>query len=168
MKIRRALEGDLDRVVDILNRAVPLMNKMGNFQWDSLYPNREIYQEDINLGHLFVVTIEEVVIAAVSLNGELAEEYSDLTWSTSSNALSIHRMVVDPDRRGLGVAKRLFSFAEEHALKEGYNSIWLDTNENNSAMVAIFKILEYRYTGIVHFRGKSSNFLCFEKAIEEL
>ncbi len=55
--VRLAQPGDLPRILEIYETARAFMRSSGNpTQWQGGYPPRELLQEDIALGQLFVIT----------------------------------------------------------------------------------------------------------------
>jgi len=165
MYIRLANITDLPEVLDLMRRVVPVMQAMGNFQWDDEYPNEAVFRRDINEHDLFVAILDEQVVGAVAINAFLPPEYQQVQWKSSPNTYTFHRMMVDPDLQGKGIATAILQFIEKRGRNMGLMSLRVDTNENNSIMRSLFDKFNYSYVGTVHFRGLSSDFLCYEKTL---
>jgi ribosomal protein S18 acetylase RimI-like enzyme len=76
------------------------------------------------------------------------------------NTLLIDNIAVDPSSQGKGVGRRLMAFAESEALRQGFGSVRLYTNEKMTENIALYIRLGYRETGreilreryVVHMR----------------
>ena len=74
--------------------------------------------------------------------------------------LLIDNIAVDPSYQGKGFGRRLMAFAESEALRQGYVSVRLYTNEKMTENIALYTRLGYRETGreilrerhVVHMR----------------
>ena len=79
--VRPAHEGDLDKVMEIVSEVVPEMNNAGNFQWDSVYPLRINFEEDVKNKNLYVVVEvdkgTENVLGMAALTEDQSPEYAD-------------------------------------------------------------------------------------------
>jgi len=79
----------------------------------------------------------------------------------------MHRLAVDPQAQGQGVARKLIEFAENYAVREGYTSIRLDTYNKNTAALKLYRGLGYDERGEVNYPGKAASFPVFEKVFPE-
>ena len=165
MYIRIANKIDLPAVIDLMKRVVPVMQKNGNDQWDDQYPTASIFKKDISEHDLFVLILDDKLVGAVTINATFPPEYKSIPWKTSPNTYTFHRMMVDPEYQGKGIATAIFQFIEKRGKKMGLKSLRLDTSENNPTMQALFEKFNYTFVGIIHFRNKPSDFLCYEKTL---
>lgn len=165
MYIRLANITDLPAVLDLMHRVVRVMQAEGNEQWDSEYPNEKVFRQDISNHDLFVAILDDQLVGAVVINALLPPEYKGMPWKTSPNTYTYHRMMVDPDLQGRGIATAIFQFIERRGRNMGLMSLRVDTNEHNKKMRSLFEKFNYSYVGVVHFRDKTSDFLCFEKTL---
>lgn len=65
--------------------------------------------------------------------------------------------------QGMGIATHFFTAVEDLAKGKNINSIKMDTNFDNIAMLRILEKLGYQYCGEVYFRGSPRK--AFEKLI---
>jgi hypothetical protein len=72
MRIRLATRDDLPALLELMRRVIPLMLASGNLQWDETYPNRAVFQRDIDLGQLWVADAETCIagLAAITMDQE--------------------------------------------------------------------------------------------------
>ena len=59
------------------------------------------------------------------------------------DAMLLDNVAVDPVRQGLGIGRKLLEFAEQAALKAGYRSIRLYTNEAMTENIALYSRIGY-------------------------
>ncbi|MDC7234047.1 MAG: GNAT family N-acetyltransferase [Spirochaetales bacterium] len=166
--IRKAQIDDIWGILDIVERSVPLMQDVGNDQWNSSYPSREDFLKDIAAGELFVETgSDRSVLSVICLNQVEPAEYEQVQWSRSRPSLVIHRMAVDPRYRGKGLAGKLFDFAERRARDLQFDSIRSDTCCRNPGMNSLFQKKGFKKTGTIRFAGSENDFYCYEKKLSE-
>jgi len=118
MTITKASKSDINTIMDLIHQAVLEMHRRKLFQWDDAYPNIDIIAEDITAGSLYKATINNKIAGIIVLNEKQSPEYNNLTWeSNQGKYLVVHRLCIHPDFQGKGLAKKLMSFAEDHAVK---------------------------------------------------
>lgn len=163
MNIRRAVIGELDEIMQLIKLAIDDMQQRGIDQWDNIYPNKKVITEDILDNNLFVYE-DGGIKGIIVLNEHQDEEYKAVNWKYQNvRALVIHRLCISPQYQGKGAAKVLVKFADEHARKNGYASIRLDTFIYNERACRLYKSFGYEIVGKVNFR--KGEFYCFEKSI---
>lgn len=165
MYIRLANIMDLPAVINLMTRVIPAMQASGNEQWDNDYPSGDIFKKDINEHNLFILLHDNKLLGAVVINAIFPPEYKSITWCTSPNTYTFHRMMVDPEFQGQGIATAIFQFIEKRGKNMGLKSLRVDTNVRNKTMRSLFEKFNYTFAGIVHFRNKTSDFLCYEKTL---
>ena len=164
--IRKATSEDLDKIMKIIEETKTVMHQEGNFQWDSQYPLRQHFQEDIREGTLYVKTEEGEVQGLCCINQTQPAGYEQVAWQAQEEApLVIHRMAVELDHRKKGIAAEFMRFAEELASEMGITAIRTDTNSANEKMQKLFSRFGYQFTGKVWFRGHEAVFYCYEKKL---
>lgn len=158
-----AKNADLDGIMTCYSKCIAKMHRQNIFQWDEDYPNREIIKKDIELSQLFIVKELDEVLAVVCLNDEQHPTYKSIKWSFGSNALVVHRLAVNPDTQGKGLAKKLMIFSEKKALELGYEGIRLDTFVENEIAIDFYLKLGYKKLDLVSFKNRT--YFCFDKKI---
>ncbi|MCY6959140.1 GNAT family N-acetyltransferase [Clostridium brassicae] len=166
MEIIQATEKDLQSVLDLMSNVVENLSKKGIFQWDSSYPNRDIFLKDIKNHSLYVIKDNNSYLGTITLNEEQAPEYCNVDWLTSNKkTLVIHRLAVSPNYQGKGIGRKLIDFAEQLGHKKNYDSIRLDAFSKNLNSVNFYEKCGYIKTGEVYFGYQTSPFPCFEKIL---
>ena len=59
------------------------------------------------------------------------------------DAMLLDNVAVEPGKQGLGIGRKLLEFAEQMALKAGYHSIRLYTNEAMTENIALYSRIGY-------------------------
>ncbi|OMD08620.1 GNAT family N-acetyltransferase [Paenibacillus odorifer] len=167
-EIRRARKDEIDEIMELIVKCVQVMQAGGSDQWDEHYPNREIISRDIERGNLWVCEENNAVAGILVLDEHQSEQYGKIDWTeTQGPHLIMHRLAVHPEVQGKGIARRLSTYAEEHARQNGYSSIRLDTYAKNTRALALYPKLGYDLRGEVTFPGRTANFPVFEKVLEK-
>ncbi|MBP1614760.1 MAG: acetyltransferase [Bacteroidetes bacterium] len=157
----------IDYVEQIMQmvRAVTLrMNSQGIYQWDEVYPDEETIINDLEKGFGYGYFEEDRLCAYLAVNEYCDSEYDAVDWEVREGEfLILHRLLVNPEQQGKGIAKKLLAFVEDYALQAGYATIRLDAFATNSSALALYEGRGYRRRGIVSFR--KGFFYCYEKCL---
>jgi ribosomal protein S18 acetylase RimI-like enzyme len=165
--IRLASPTDIPAILSLVRKVVPLMQATGNQQWSMDYPNQEVFQQDIERQHLWVAELNgEVAAVAALTNNDQDPEYAQADWDAAEPALVTHRLAVDPDAQGSGLAVALLQHAETLAHQLGLKTLRVDTNSENKATQRLFPKLGYRYAGEITLGFRPGlRFFCYEKQL---
>lgn len=166
MQIRQATIEDIDAVMKLVRRVVPLMRAIGNSQWDDNYPNAEVFARDIELNQLWLAEIDNQIAGVAAITTDQEPEYALVGWDTSKKAVVVHRLAVDPIFRGKGIAVALMKQAEIVAVELGTQILRVDTNTQNEATQKLLSRLEYRPAGEISLGFRPGlRFCCYEKQL---
>jgi GNAT superfamily N-acetyltransferase len=110
-----AVLGRGSSITEVVRACIHSMRQAGIFQWDEIYPNRELVEEDVREGALYVAQENGITLGAVCLNEKQDAAYHGVKWYGTGPVLVVHRLCVDPVCQGQGIARRLMDFAEEYA-----------------------------------------------------
>lgn len=142
------------------------MHASGNFQWGNDYPNPEVFNKDIVANQLWVIEISEQIVGFSAITMDQDPEYADVGWDINESAIVVHRLAVDPDCQGLGIAKNLMKQAEIVAQAKGINILRVDTNSENIATRMLFPKLGYQFSGEIGLAKRPGlRFFCYEKLL---
>jgi ribosomal protein S18 acetylase RimI-like enzyme len=168
MNIRLATFDDIFQIMSLLSRVVPAMNSLGNYQWDSQYPNEEVFKNDISLKQLWIAEVNSTIAGITAITTDQEAEYAEVGWDITEQAIVTHRLAVDTNFRGMGIARALLLRAEEEAIRRNIHVLRIDTNTNNEATRALFPKLGYRYSGEIGLGFRPNlRFCCYEKRLPE-
>ena len=150
----------------IIRRVVPAMRASGNLQWDDSYPNADVFLRDMHLAQLWLAEDEEQVMGVAAITMDQEPEYAGVGWDLTELAVVVHRLAVDPDFQGSGVATALMRQAEAVALERGIRVLRLDTNARNEATQKLFPKLGYAFAGEIGLGFRPGlRFRCYEKRL---
>jgi ribosomal protein S18 acetylase RimI-like enzyme len=169
MKIRLATINDVGPIMELIKAVVPLMRSAGNFQWDDTYPNAEVFAADIELGQLWVAEIESEIAGVTAITTDQQAEYANVGMDITQTAIVTHRLAVNTNFRGKGIAEALLKQAEVVAKEKGISILRIDTNSNNKATRQLFPKSGYEFMGEIslHFRP-NLRFYCYEKLLSDI
>lgn len=166
MKIRLSTSNDIPNIMQIVRRVVPLMRASGNLQWDDRYPNPKVFAEDVQLSQLWVAEIGDILAGVAAITTDQAPEYAQVGWNIHEPAIVVHRIAVDPDFTGRGIAIALMQQAEAVARERGIAKLRVDTNTQNQVTQRLFPKLGYTLAGEITLDFRPGlNFLCYEKQL---
>ncbi len=166
MTIRLAETADIANIMQLVRKVVPLMQAAGNFQWGNDYPNPEVFTQDITLAQLWVAEIDQQIVGVSAITTDQDPEYTDAGWDITEKAIVTHRLAVDPDLQGKGIARALMQQAETVAQSRNINILRVDTNSENKATQALFPKLGYAFGGEITLAKRPGlRFFCYEKLL---
>lgn len=166
MTIRLAVTEDIPPIMQLVRKVVPLMRATGNFQWGDDYPNPEVFANDITIGQLWVAELENKIVGISAITTDQDPEYADAGWDTTEKAIVTHRLAVDPDCQGKGIAKALMNQAEQVAKDSDISILRVDTNSKNMATQALFPKLGYQFSGEIGLAKRPGlRFFCYQKLL---
>lgn len=142
--IRLAKEADLPRLREIYDTARAFMRANGNdAQWINGYPQRELLQEDIRTGQLYVLEEAGRICACFALAAGPDPTYTQIWdggWGADKPYGVIHRVASDGTTKG--VVAQIVAFAQER-----FDYLRIDTHEKNIPMQRAVERLGFVYRG---------------------
>ncbi|MGM9477782.1 GNAT family N-acetyltransferase [Pedobacter sp. GSP4] len=166
MTIRLAVTADIPGIMQLVSKVVPLMRATGNLQWGSDYPNPEVFSNDIAQNQLWVSEIAGKIAGVTAITTDQDPEYTDAGWDISETAIVTHRLAVDPDLQGKGIARALMEQAETVAKTRNISILRVDTNSENKATQALFPKLGYEFSGEIGLAKRPGlRFFCYQKLL---
>lgn len=165
IKLRKAEIEDRDLIWEIIQQAIERRRIDGSTQWQNGYPNLDTIESDIakNFGYVLTVDGEIAVYAALIFNDEPAYSTIEGAWLSDGEFVVVHRVAVHEKFAGQGLAKKLFDHIEIFTKENGVQSVKVDTNYDNIAMLKILEKQGYSYCGEVFLSGGMRK--AFEKII---
>ena len=68
MIIRKAEKQDFDDIMQVYKSCVDGMIALGIDQWDETYPNRDIIEQDLEIGDYYVGLIDDEIVAGIKID----------------------------------------------------------------------------------------------------
>lgn len=153
MEFRKSVETDIKGIMNIITQAQQYFKENNIDQWQNNYPNVEVISQDIKQGDSYVLVDNGQVIATtvISFNGE--QTYNIIyegDWINDEVYAVAHRVAVDNHYKGRGIAGKMLECMQEICVKQGINSIRIDTHEDNKSMQKLLKKHGFTYCGIIY------------------
>lgn len=164
-KLRRTRDEDVIRVMEIIKQAQEYFKARNIDQWQNGYPEKEVIKADIQSGWSYVWKEKDKIVAtaAISFDGEPTyDEIYNGEWFSSGEYAVIHRICVDNEYKGLGLASQILDSAESLCVDRNVHSIKIDTHRENISMQKSLIKNGYKYCGIIYLEDKSER-VAFEK-----
>ena len=166
MIIRPAILNDIPHIMQLIADVVPAMNATGNYQWDSTYPNAEVFENDIALNQLWVAEHENLITGIAAITTDQEPEYAHVGWDINETAIVTHRLAVSEKYRGKGIGALLLQQAENEAIRRNIKILRIDTNTNNQATQKLFPKMGYQFAGEIGLGFRPGlRFYCYEKRL---
>jgi GNAT superfamily N-acetyltransferase len=165
IRLRKAQINEKEKIWNILQQAIERRRLDGSTQWQQGYPNPETVESDISKGFGYVMTVDDeiAVYVALILNDEPAYNTIEGAWLSNGEFVVVHRVAIDEKFAGKGMVKILFDHIEDFTRSHGIQSIKVDTNFDNTAMLKILEAKGFSYCGEVFLAGGMRK--AFEKII---
>ena len=147
--IRKAELKDVDRLMEIFDRARKFMAAHGNAnQWINGYPGRDFMESEIKEGHCYACCDETDgnIIGTFCFIPGPDPTYShieDGEWPDDEPYYVIHRLASDGSRNGIG--EICFDWCFSH-----YPNIRIDTHRDNKVMLSLLKKYGFTRCGIIY------------------
>lgn len=168
MRAEQAEQKDTTGVMQLVTLCIQHMRASGIYQWDEVYPDLQVVEEDAYTRSLFVIRQDGLCVASVSLNDVQPDEYRSVKWwYVSGQALVVHRLCVHPDWQRRGLGKNMMDFAESFAINHDFSCIRLDAYTGNPQALALYERRGYQRVGQVYFPRRELPFDCFEKVLSK-
>ncbi len=177
VNFRKSTYDDVDKILEIIEKAKLELKKLGLNQWQNGYPNKKIIENDVKLGISYVLEDTEKsenfikIIGTIVLSPEKETSYSKIEgkWITDDDYMVIHRLAVDTDVKNKGIATKILEFAEKVCIEKKILSLKADTHENNEPMKKLLAKNGFRYCGVIYLddgleRGEKR--IAYEKIIK--
>jgi ribosomal protein S18 acetylase RimI-like enzyme len=148
IRIIRALQGDLDRVLEILEEASRWLSSKGlETQWLPGPAFRQTIRDNIDRGEVYVVKDVKGTVGTITLQWNDKKFWGDL----SHDAGYIHKLAITRSHAGQHLGLRLLDWAEAKARAEGRSYLRLDCLASNKTIREY-----YERAGFIHVRDTSA------------
>lgn len=167
MDFRKALESDAPGIMEIIRQAQEYFREKGIDQWQNGYPNLKTIRNDISKGNSYVLVKDQAIVGTLALIFDGEKTYDRIyegKWLSSGSYAVIHRIAVDAQYKGLGLASEMIKKVEQMCLQRNVHSIKVDTHEENRSMQRLLQKNGFQYCGIIYLEDRSKR-LAFEKIL---
>ncbi len=152
LQIRKAVEPDLERIMEIYRIAQEYMIHSGNpNQWGHEYPEAELIASDIREGVCHVIYDENGIHGVFALFDEEDPTYQYIEggeWLNEEPYVTIHRIAGDGQTHGI------VRCAADHC-KGLSSNVRIDTHAQNTTMQHVLSKNGFRKCGIIYLENGS-------------
>ncbi len=163
MTTRKAAAADLPDVAALYAASISKMREDGIEQWDEIYPDRELLEEDIASGQMVLCGLQDTLASAFTLNRACDAEYETGRWSTGVSYMVVHRLCVSPSLQNRGIGAQTMLLLEDMVRAQGMEAVRLDAFSRNPHALRMYEKLGYTRAGQVYWR--KGLFYLYEKAL---
>ena len=156
----KAEEADIDDLLSITADGSAYLKACGVDQWQDGFPNADTFRTDMRLGDCWLFSHRGKPAGVFSIYTIPEEDYRQIdgAWLTEGeNYATLHRMAVKKEYRGRGVAREMFSLAEDLARGLGKQSLRADTHADNRAMRQLLESVGFQSCGMITLRRSSEH-----------
>lgn len=147
MYITKAKTNDILEILQIYKIARDFMKKTGNAeQWKNHYPAKEIIEEDINSGNLYVVKNKDAICAVFAFIVGKEPTYEKITqghWLSDTEYGTLHRVAGDGTIHG--IFDMVLRFCTEKT-----KHLRIDTHSENKIMQHLILKNNFQKCGIIY------------------
>jgi len=159
MEIRKAEVGEIDCIMGIYEYARKFMRENGNpGQWGDCHPPRELIENDIRQGKLYVCTDNNKIAAVFYYAREVDPTYRVIeggAWLNGEPYAVVHRIASAKGSKGAATFCLNWAF-------EQVGNIRIDTHEDNKPMRGLLGKLGFKYCGVIHIASGAPR-MAFQK-----
>ncbi len=152
MNIRLAATSDLEKIMNIYADAKDFMRQSGNLlQWQGSYPERDLVLNDIISKNLYLCEENGSILAVFCFfigDDPTYQKIYEGAWLNNNTYGVIHRIAIDKNAHGKGVAAFCYDFAFSKI-----KNIKIDTHRDNLPMQKSLKKAGFAYCGIIYLKN---------------
>ena len=153
MNYSKANKNQIEEVYSVFSAAIENMEKQGIHQWDEIYPDKAILEEDIAKNQMYIGKIDNEIAVCFVLSEECDEEYKNGKWQYPDAKFNvIHRLCVNPKFQNKGIATQTMIYIEKTSKAQGYEVIRLDCFTKNPYSQKLYKKAGYSVVGYADWR----------------
>lgn len=138
---------DLDFICWLYDEAIKYQRRNNFVGWESIDKNHLKKEIENNLNYKIIQDGNILCVFGIVLSDKLIWREKD-----KGSSIYLHRIVVNPNFKGQKQFKKVLQWAEAYAIKNGLDSVRMDTWTKNPAIIGFykrygFKIIEEYTTG---------------------
>lgn len=167
MEFRKTNHKDIENVMEIIKQSQQYFKEQGIDQWQNGYPNPQVIKNDIDNNNSYVLLKDRKILATTAISFDGEETYNEIhdgKWLSNDDYAVIHRIAVDTNHKGLGLAGKIIKEAEKKCSERGVKSIKVDTHEDNKSMQKLLLKNGFEYCGVIYLEDGAKR-IAFEKTL---
>lgn len=153
MEIIKGTHQDLDEVTQLYEKINGHLNGRYCRGWKTgVYPTREIAEEGLLTGGLYLVKKDGQIAGTMILNHHCAPGYHQVLWKSGASAQEawvVHTFAVHPDFLRDGVGKTMLQFTVAEAKRRGLRAVRLDVSPDNLPAIRLYERLGFQKNAVL-------------------
>ncbi|MBN2274683.1 MAG: GNAT family N-acetyltransferase [Bacteroidales bacterium] len=142
------------------------MNKNGLKHWNNVYPGPDVISDDLAKRNIYLAKDKGVCKGMVTIDRDEPDDYKKIQWpNAAGKPLYLHRLAVHPSWQGQGIAKMLLDFAEDYAVKNGFDALRIDVYSTSTQARNLCVKQSFNEAGNFFSVFQQQPFVCYEKKI---
>ncbi len=164
LSVRPLLESDsIDELTSLLHRAYARLGAMG-LNYTAVDQTPTMTRKRIDGGQCYVAYWDGSLAGTVVVQPTYAR--SDCEYFTRTGVAAAHQFAVEPDLQGLGIGRALLKQCQTWAAERGFAELAIDTAEQATHLVALYRRLGYAFVGHVQWPGKRYRSVVLSKRLQ--
>ena len=145
MTIKNSTIEDIDMIFEMYNKAIAYQKKVFNKQW--LGFERDLIESEIREKRQWKIVVggEVACIFAITFNDAVIWKEKD-----QQPSIYIHRIVTNPDFRGVGFVTKIIDWAKDYCQLNGKEYIRLDTWGDNPRLIEYYVKCGFTYVETIN------------------
>lgn len=167
MNFRKAEKKDIDAVMQIISDARARIEKLGIDQWQYGYPSRDVIIDDVKRGRFYLGTEKDEIFSVFAMitDGEPTyDKIYDGKWLTAGRYVAVHRIAVNGKTVRHGIGSETLRYIASEAVKNGFESVRIDTHEGNIPMRRMLEKNGFTHCGTIYLAGGQKR-VAYEKKV---
>lgn len=166
--MRKAQILDLKTIENIITSAKISLREDGVDQWQIDSMNEKFLKNQISEGKSYVYEEASQILAYAYLSDIKEEAYLPFEDDfLGKNPITIHTFAVDKSMTKRGIALKFFIDIIKHAEKNGFDSLRIDTHEDNLKMRGLINKMGFKKIGEIFIdeEGVKKPRICYERLL---
>lgn len=137
IRIKPATAADIFAIMPVFDQAREAIAALGIDQWQDGYPTEAHIADDIEKAYGYVLCVGGRVQGYFAMIPDGEPTYNkiyDGAWLTDGRYMTVHRVAMSDAMRGQGGAAEAMKYAVSRALRQGMESVRIDTHHGNVRM----------------------------------
>lgn len=167
----QARPADCQRVCTLLKHGQAQLKALGVDQWQGDFPVRSDVMGSILNGETYFLLkagrAEPVgTVRMLRVDDPTYAVIRGGAWLSDGRYATLHKIATAQDARGQGVGRQIFLEAERMAMAEGFDSLRVDTHEQNRPMRSLIERLGFAYCGVIQIADGTDR-VAYEKCFDQ-
>jgi len=170
MIFRQTEEKDRGQVINLWRQAREYFRVQGIDQWQDGYPDEAELAADMEQGESYVLEESGRVAATAFISFAGEPDYDVICgdgWLAEAPYGVVHRIAVDNDLKGQGLAGELLSHAVAMARERGIGGLRVDTHADNRSMRRMLEKNGFTYRGVICLRRDGAARVAYERVLSD-